>query len=243
MTGNLVDGYIDDIIGSGVPSQTKINEVIDLAQKGDIPDAELDELIKRLQLDGNDALEDAAVQLKRTQTNRLIGGTGEFIDEALEADYQKYVQRKISEGKTPRDRADWKEASDYWKYDSPMARGNAFNKTAVENDWYPYHEVHLEDGYRLDSYDDVAGEIISRKATDLGNVQLSTFEGYLKEMQKKYSPDSIIRSNKYPDLDGEPLVGKQILEIPASNQSLSNIQEYIDLAKNKYGIELRFKGE
>jgi hypothetical protein len=37
--------------------------------------------------------------------------------------------------------------------------------------------------------------------------------------------------------------GKQILEIPSSNQSFSQIQDYIDLARNKYSIELRFRPE
>ncbi|MGG3504886.1 nucleotidyltransferase domain-containing protein [Paenibacillus lautus] len=44
-------------------------------------------------------------------------------------------------------------------------------------------------------------------------------------------------------IDGQPLKGKQILEIPASNKNFSGIQDYVDLAKNKYGIEIRFREE
>ena len=72
---------------------------------------------------------------------------------------------------------------------------------------------------------------------------MATFESYLKEMKQKYASGIKIRTNKYNDIDGQLLQGKQILEIPSSNQNLSNIQEYIDLAKNKYNIEIRFKPE
>ena len=169
---------------------------------------------------------------------------GKFIDELLEADYQKYLTRKSKQGKTPKDRLEWKESRDYWLYDSPMARGNKFNDTAKENRWYKYDEVHLENGKRLDSYDEIKGEIVSRKATDLENIELSTFESYLREMKNKYPEGMKIRSDKYKkELDGKILKGKQILEIPESNKNFDKIQEYIDLAKNKYNIEIRFRPE
>lgn len=62
-------------------------------------------------------------------------------------------------------------------------------------------------------------------------------------MESKYPPGIVIRSNQYPAIDGQILKGKQILEIQASNQTFSKIQEYIDLAKNEYDIEIRFKQE
>ena len=125
-----------------------------------------------------------------------------------------------------------------------MARGNKFNDTAKENRWYKYDEVHLENGKRLDSYDEIKGEIVSRKATDLENIELSTFESYLREMKNKYPEGMKIRSDKYKkELDGKILKGKQILEIPESNKNFDKIQEYIDLAKNKYNIEIRFRPE
>ncbi|WP_160398738.1 contractile injection system protein, VgrG/Pvc8 family [Paenibacillus sp. MMS18-CY102] len=173
----------------------------------------------------------------------LLSPDGKFIDPKLESDYQKYLARKSKEGKSPRDRLEWKEARDYWLNDSPMARGNAFNKKAVKEDWYPVNELHLSNGKRLDSYDPIKGEIISRKATDLELIDISTFESYLKELKNKYPAGTVIRSNAYPELDGLPLTGKQILEIPESNKNFSQIQEYIDLAKSKYGIEIRFRGE
>ena len=177
----------------------------------------------------------------------LLDAQGKFIDKILETEYNKYLGRKNLQGKIPRERLDWKEARDYWLLESPMARGNAFNKKALDLGWYDYFEINLENGKRLDSYippsNGNVGEIISRKATNLEEIELTTFESYLKEMQTKYAAGTKIRSNKYPALDGQTLQGKQILEIPASNQSFSEIQDYINLAKNKYDIELRFKPE
>ena len=178
----------------------------------------------------------------------LLNAEGKFIDNLLEADYAKYLTRKATQGKTPRGRLDWKEASDYFKYDSPLARGNAFNKKAVDNDWYEFNEVTLANGKRVDGYtpptNGKPGEIVSRKATNLEEIELATFEGYLKEMKTKYPAGEPINAPKYGnDLKGKVLEGNQILEIPASNQNFNQIQDYIDLAKNKYSIEIRFKPE
>jgi hypothetical protein len=181
------------------------------------------------------------------RTGNLLTAEGKFIDNLLETDYKKYLARKSAQSKTPRERLDWKEARDYLLLDSPIARGNSFNLKAQENSWYNFFEINLENGKRLDSYvppsNGSFGEIISRKATNLDEIELSTFENYLKEMQTKYSSGTKIRSDKYPALDGQNLQGKQILEIPSSNQSFSQINDYINLAKNKYNIEIRFRPE
>ncbi len=86
------------------------------------------------------------------------------------------------------------------------------------------------------------GEIVSRKATDFDNIQPSTFENYLKEIDNKYAPGTVIRSNKYPDIDSQTLQGKKILEVPASNQTSSKLTEFQQLADD-YGVELRFQPE
>lgn len=90
-----------------------------------------------------------------------------------------YIKRKISKGQTPKDRLEWKQASEYWTKESPVARGNNFNKTVREADIYDYHEIFLENGKELDSYDPDAGEIISRKATDLDKISEETYRRYL----------------------------------------------------------------
>ena len=105
------------------------------------------------------------------------------------------------------------------------------------------NEVHLANGKRLDSYDPVKGEIVSRKATDLEMIQMDTFERYLKELRDKYPPGTKIRSNTQPEIDGQELHGKQILEIPASNKNFERIDEYITKAEKEYGIEIRFREE
>jgi len=174
----------------------------------------------------------------------LLAADGKFINDELEKDYGSYLKRKAAQEKPPRERLDWKQARDYWLFDSPMARGNNFNKKAVVERWYDYNEVTLSNGKRVDSYDPLKGEIISRKATNLEEVELSTFESYLQEMKTKYASGTPINSPKYsPDFDGQILKGKQILEVPESNKNFSQIQSYIDLAKNKYNIEIRFKPE
>lgn len=85
--------------------------------------------------------------------------------------------------------------------------------------------------------------IISRKATDLEDIQLETFESYLREMKNKYFDGALIRSDKYPFLDGHKLSGKKYLEIPESNKSFSNIDEYMKIAREKYDIEIIFLKE
>ncbi len=158
------------------------------------------------------------------------------------------MKRKAKAGEVPRDREDWKIASDYWKNESPVARGNRFNQTVNDANKYPFFEVNLENGKRLDGYDPVKGEIVSRKATDLDKIKEETYRAYLSEFSEKYSRGTVIRSNKYtgkdgiPGIDGTVLSGQYILEIPASNESLENIQHYMDIAA-EYDVILRFTEE
>ncbi|MBC6111944.1 fibronectin type III domain-containing protein [Pedobacter fastidiosus] len=128
-------------------------------------------------------------------------------------------------------------------------RGNDFNKKAIRERWDKFNEVTLSNGKRLDGYtpptDGKLGEIVSRKATDLEKIKYETFENYLKELKAKYPEGIAINAPKYGnDLKGKILEGKHILEIPESNRSFSEIQEYINLAKSeKYNIEIRFRAE
>ena len=177
----------------------------------------------------------------KTEVN-LLNDMGKFSDDALENNFQKYVNRKIMKGQIPKDRLEWKQASDYWTKESPVARGNNFNKTVREADIYDYHEIYLENGKRLDSYAPDVEEIISRKATDLDKITEETYRGYLSEFSQKYSEGTKIRSNAYPELDGQELKGQYILEIPASNANISNIDYYKQIAA-EYDVVLRFMEE
>ncbi|WP_067216783.1 hypothetical protein [Marinomonas gallaica] len=169
-----------------------------------------------------------------------VEGGGKFNDPELEKDYQKYVSRKKSEGKAYRDRDSWKTESDYWKNDSPMARGNRFNKKAEKEGWYDYNEVHLENGKRLDSYSE--GEIVSRKSTDFDKIKESTFEGYVDEINKKYSPGTKVNSRKYPDINGKELKGDRILEVPDGNFNSLNKYKFESIAESK-GVKIRYRNE
>ena len=121
-------------------------------------------------------------------------------------------------------------------------RGNNFNKKAVTNKWYDFHEIHLKNGKRLDSYDPVNGEIISRKATEFDKIETSTFEKYLKEMDAKYAPGTEIKSNKYPALNGQLLQGQKVLEVPDINSSSSKKAAMEALAA-QYNILIRYRPE
>lgn len=181
------------------------------------------------------------------QSNELLGKDGKFLDESLEEQYQKYLKRKSKQkNATARDRLNWKEESDYWKYNSNTARGIRFN--AIAQSQYDYNEVNLISNSdpnaftRVDSY--VEGkQIISRKATDLENIEFSTFKDYLSELAKKYKPGTKIRSNKYPELDGKELKGQMCLQIPKSNETFSDIERYKKYAKDNYDIEIIFLEE
>ena len=224
----------------------------EVAQLDNLPQAERQlienqrEVLKGLEL--TNEVKGVENLIKTVNTEQKLLKNGKFIDELLEADYQKYLTRKSKQGKAPKDRLEWKESRDYWLNDSPMARGNEFNKKAWKENWYRYNEVTLENGKRLDSYtppmNGVEGKIVSRKATNLEEIELSTFEDYLKEIKAKYPIGAKINAPKYGDeLKGKVLEGKHYLEIPESNKSFGKLQEYIDLAKNKYDIEIIFKAE
>ncbi|CAL2107144.1 conserved exported hypothetical protein [Tenacibaculum sp. 190524A02b] len=170
-------------------------------------------------------------------TRRLIDDAlrkGEFTDDVAR-EVAEYLEDLATKKGSP---YSWAELRKLFK------RGNDFNKKAITQEWYKYHEIHLINGKRLDSYDPIAKEIISRKATDLNNIKFTTFEKYLKEFSQKYKVGTKIRSNKYlEDLDGKLLDGTYILEIPDSNQSLSNIQNFIDYAWENYSVKIRFRPE
>ena len=196
---------------------------------------------------GIDCKEKMKLANKANDPANIINAQGKFVDALLEDAYLRYLSRKSGSGQIPKSRLEWKQARDYWLFDSPIARGNRFNSKAVRDDWYDFHEINLENGKRLDSYvpptNGNPGEIISRKATNLEEIDITTFEAYLKELNTKYAPGTKIRSNKYPGLDGQTIQGNKILEIPESNLNFERLNEYRDLASSKYGIEIRFRPE
>ena len=176
------------------------------------------------------------------QNNKLFDKFGKFKNQTFENNYQEYIKRKTKKGQIPRGRLEWKEASDYWTENSPIARGNKFNRKVQNSESYTYHEIYLKNGKRLDSYDPDLGEIVSRKATDLDKITEETYREYLNEFSQKYSRGTKIRSNAYPELDGKILEGQYILEIPSTNANIPNIEYFKDIAK-EYDVILRFTEE
>ncbi|WP_430543252.1 hemagglutinin repeat-containing protein [Xanthomonas sacchari] len=118
--------------------------------------------------------------------------------------------------------------------------GNDFNKEQAKN--YPYNEVYVvnpEGGYyRVDSYDPAAGEIISRKYTQLSEISEDAAKGYIREAVKKYSYGTEIADVKSTasELKGTTLQGKLILEVPEQKSGIA--QSLIDYARNM-GVEIR----
>jgi hypothetical protein len=102
-------------------------------------------------------------------------------------------------------------------------RGTAFNKARQFD--YPTRELYLDKpggGYvRLDAYDPIAGEIVSRKLTQLGRVQESTGIGYLRELATKYPPGARVANvPSSGPLAGRAISGQQILEVPIQTQPI-----------------------
>jgi hypothetical protein len=164
---------------------------------------------------------------------------GTFQDATLETDYQAYLARKKKASKTARSRDDWEEARNYFLYDSPIGRGIAFNKKQSPS--YPYNEVNLVTQKRLDSY--VEGkEIVSRKATEFDDISETTFKQYVSELKNKYAVGTVIRSDKYPVIDGKKLGGSYILEVPDINQSALSKASFTSIAAAS-NVTIRYAAE
>ena len=119
-------------------------------------------------------------------------------------------------------------------------RGNDFNKKGRLKYGDDFVEVVLKGvdgkaGKRLDTYlpptDGIPGQIISRKATSLSEIQPSTFRNYLNELIIKYPNGAELNSSKFPS--GTTLDGNYKLEIPKSNETFFEAStEFKDLLSN-----------
>ena len=141
-----------------------------------------------------------------------------------------------------------------------MMEGIRFNKERAKV--YSFNEVYLEAPkkatklagdsptkhkyVRLDSYDPQKGEIVSRKYTQFDEVSEETAIRYLKELEDKYSPGSIIAdvpsnntgaNEKIFELNGDNVLrGQMILEVPVQHKAVP--KEVINYANLK-GIKIR----
>jgi uncharacterized Zn-binding protein involved in type VI secretion len=121
-----------------------------------------------------------------------------------------------------------------------LDEGNQFN--AEREASYPHNEVYINSpkgsGYtRLDSYNPAAGEIVSRKFTQLSEIQEKTAIGYINEIGAKYPVNGTVA--KVPssgNLAGQPLLGQHILEVPVQVRPVP--QAVLDAAEDA-GVIIR----
>jgi hypothetical protein len=118
--------------------------------------------------------------------------------------------------------------------------GNEFNR--ANRSRYLYNEVEVVDSsgnkFRVDSYDPINGEIVSRKFTQLSEVKPETGISYLQELGRKYPSGATISDSAFNPsiLRGQRLSGDLILEVPAQNNPIP--QAVLDYA-NKNGMIIR----
>lgn len=126
------------------------------------------------------------------------------------------------------------------KWLQDLDAGNDFNRVQAPN--YPYNEVYLNrpDGkgyYRLDSYNPNFGEIVSRKYTQLSEVQEKTAVAYINEIEAKYPVGATVASvPSSKTLGGVTLQGQYILEVPIQSKPIP--QGVLDAAR-KAGVSIR----
>ena len=105
--------------------------------------------------------------------------------------------------------------------------GDDFNKE--NRGRYPYNEVEVVDEqgakFRVDSYDPQKAEIISRKFTQLSEIQPDTGVSYLRELVQKYPSGATISESTFnPNvLKGDLLKGTQVLEVPVQVEAVPQV--------------------
>ena len=105
-------------------------------------------------------------------------------------------------------------------YRARIENGNEFNR--IMSSKYPYNELYVVSrnspiGYaRVDSYNPTTREIVSRKFTQLSQVQESTAISYIREAASKYKVGTPIANVPSTNslLRNQTLQGKIILEVP-----------------------------
>ncbi|MFN8320973.1 MAG: Hint domain-containing protein [Saprospiraceae bacterium] len=170
----------------------------------------------------NNCLKEAAEE--GVESKLVKEAVGDVIDEVKDEVGAEVREQALKKGR----KLTWPEVLAFFK------RGNLFNKKGVAKYTNSKCEIHLGNGKRLDTY--IPGEkIISRKATDLDQIEESTWRNYCNELITKYKRGTPVKSSKMP---GEPpLSGNYFIEVPASNQSAQKLATFRAIAQRDYGIE------
>lgn len=225
----------------------------------DISDDVLDQFRKKLKTlpDGGEKILDDFKDLTDGESLKKLVNNPDLIDnwkmlddEGIDASIRKNLDALADPNatinalqKVNKSKPTWPELQALWK------RGNDFNKKGRIKYGDRQSEIVLQGvngkaGKRVDAY--IPGEkIISRKATDIDNITEQTWRNYCNELVTKYKVGTPINSTKLP---GEPpLKGKYCLEIPATNQSAKNLNNFKAIAKefgkDNGGIEIIFLTE
>lgn len=121
---------------------------------------------------------------------------------------------------------------------SRITSGTQFNR----DNWsrYPVNELRLSNGKVLDSYDPLKREIVSRKYSQLSDVNLDTAKSYIREITNKYDKGTTIGDSPSVQaleessgltLEGTRLDGDLILEVP--NQAKAVPREVLEYALDR----------
>ncbi|MCA1707855.1 MAG: hypothetical protein LC808_33105, partial [Actinobacteria bacterium] len=156
-----------------------------------------------------------------------LPGVGKLVKVGVKSARSARGARVVAKGVTGADRAaDVAKAAPRLKPEwlKRLIRGNQFNKD--RRAFYPHNELYVKRPgggyYRVDSYNDNLGEIVSRKHSQLAEVQEQTAFKYLKEIDDKYAPGTEIADvrSTHTTLVGEKLEGQKILEIPVQETAV-----------------------
>jgi len=147
-----------------------------------------------------------------------VSGTIRRLDPDLIGVRDALRQRLIDQGRTP-EQAD--------AIANRIVSGTQFNRDNWDR--YPFNEVRLTNGKVLDSYNPDLGQIVSRKNTQLADVQLSTAREYINEAARKYPSGEEIASSpsvlRQEERTGRPIAGQQLrgkiyLEVPSQERAV-----------------------
>ena len=156
-------------------------------------------------------------------SNNLIIEGSEVI-----ADISKKLRRKLT----------WSEVKALFK------RGSNFNIKGRFKYGNNMSEIVLTDGKRLDTYVHKQ-KIISRKATDIDNIQESTWRNYCNELVTKYKAGKLTNSRKLKTQ--VKLTGKYYIEIPITNKNAKNLSKFkkiaLEYGKENGGVNVTFLAE
>jgi filamentous hemagglutinin len=122
-----------------------------------------------------------------------------------------------------------------------MGQGRLFNKQRASA--YPHNEIyihHPKGGYViLDSYSPISREIVSRKLTQLSQINSKTGVAYVNELPSKYPAGAAIASvpsSAAKGLSGAILRGRHVLEVPVQKSPVPKV--ILDAAR-KADVQIR----